>query len=150
MLIFLLGMPASGKTTLGKKLAQQLDYAWVDLDDVIEEVEARCITSLFQEKGETYFREQEQKALHSVLSCKNTVVSTGGGTPCFFNNMQVIKRQGLSIFLNPPLQAIAKRIQTEENKRPMFQNFSEMELNLQLTKLYKERITYYTQATWIF
>ncbi|MBU1820351.1 MAG: shikimate kinase, partial [Bacteroidetes bacterium] len=89
--IFLIGMPSSGKTTLGKKLARALGYRFVDLDKLIVSDQKKSIPDIFREHGEPYFREVESRILQDTRPDHWLVVSTGGGAPCFFDNMDFIK-----------------------------------------------------------
>ena len=91
MIIVLIGYMASGKTSIGKKLAEKLNYNFLDLDDFIEEKENMSVTDVFKEKGEIYFRKQESQYLNRLLKSKNnTILSVGGGTPCYSGNIDVI------------------------------------------------------------
>ena len=96
--ITLIGMPASGKSFFGKKLADLLGWTFVDLDFEIEKQEQQTIPQIFVEKGEHYFRQSEQKVLQNTLKMQKIVLSTGGGTPCFFDNLKLIKQNSQSIF----------------------------------------------------
>jgi shikimate kinase len=119
MLIFLTGMPASGKTTTGKLLAEELSYDFLDLDDLVVTAEKMAIPAIFERKGEAYFREAEAKELRRLQGAKNTVVATGGGTPCFRDNMKWMNRHGLTVFLDTELTTLARRIEASENQRPL-------------------------------
>ena len=108
--IFLVGMPSSGKSTLGKELARNLGYSFTDMDKLIETREQKTINEIFSSKGEDYFRELEKKILHTIQPTQSTVIATGGGVPCFHQNMDYIKENGISIFLNVDIDDLAKRI----------------------------------------
>src|SRR6185503_20434689 len=100
MKIFLLGLPGSGKTTLGKELSNALRLPFVDLDSEIERLEGKKISEIFAANGEEYFRNLESSELRKRCTSKGEfVMATGGGTPCFFDNMEWINRAGKSIFL---------------------------------------------------
>ena len=128
MLIYLIGFMGSGKTTAGKKLARKLAYNFVDLDSLIESETGMSIQNYFGEFGEEKFRLLEQKTLKSTFAFKNTVVSTGGGAPCFFNNIDEINSKGLSIYLKADINLIISRLQGGKNKRPLIKNKNEGEL----------------------
>lgn len=96
--IFLTGYMGAGKTTLGKAFARQMDIPFVDLDWYIEERFHKTVGELFTERGETGFRELERNMLHEVAEFENVVISTGGGAPCFFDNMDFMNRTGKTVF----------------------------------------------------
>src|SRR5947207_14326757 len=109
MKIFLLGLPGSGKTTLGKALARSLGLSFVDLDLEIEKSEGMLIPEIFKTKKEDYFRKAEAAQLkHWSLSDREFVMATGGGAPCFFDNLETIKAAGRSFFLDVPASEIAE------------------------------------------
>ncbi|PWJ56759.1 shikimate kinase [Dyadobacter jejuensis] len=118
--IILVGMMSSGKTTVGKRLAARLGYQFIDLDQRIVALEGMEISDLFKTKGEAYFREVELRALLELKPEAGLVVATGGGTPCFFDNMTTIKSLGISVFLNIPAEVLAKRIEKHaKDDRPI-------------------------------
>lgn len=141
MLIYIVGMPASGKTTFGKGLAAALGYRFLDLDAEIVCSEKMSVAEIFQKKGEAYFRAKETEVLLRTGQLTHTVVSTGGGTPCFFDNMEYIEKHGFSIFLDVPLETIERRIVKE--KRPLFKSD---DLQREISKLYQARSAQYCRA----
>lgn len=149
MKIFLVGMPGSGKSTVGKLLADSLDMPFIDLDKVIEQEEGTTIREIFNVKGESYFRDQERNTLHKVVSSNDRfVLATGGGVPCFFDNMDFMKRQGKVIFMDIPVAALAKRLQNEGLAiRPLLKDFSTLDrLEEHLFNTFSKRRTFYIQA----
>jgi shikimate kinase len=111
MKIFLIGLPGSGKTTVGKDLARKLSVPFLDLDAEIETREKQQIQQLFKTQGESYFRKIESMVLKEwCTSTRDFVMATGGGTPCFFDNMDQINKSGESIFLDVPTKEFANRI----------------------------------------
>lgn len=147
MRIFLIGLPGSGKSTIGRKLAKLLEFEFFDTDDEIIRLEKRSIEDIFQQEGETYFRGKEAEVLKQTILLPNTVISTGGGTPCFFNNMELINQNGVSIFLNVPIQVILRRLKTGRNKnRPMVAGKSDDQLLEFLIAKHKERYPFYSKA----
>jgi shikimate kinase len=143
--IYLLGMPGSGKSTLSKQLAKEISYHFLDLDEWIVQHERNSINEIFAIKGEEYFRQIERKALLHSLTLQKTVIATGGGTPCFFDNIQIIKNNGFSIFLDVPLEVLAQRVSKEVNTRPLL-NTENKEVIEQLTEKYNYRLPFYRQA----
>ena len=87
MRIYLIGLPGSGKTTLGKQVAKALNLTFIDMDEKIEQTEGKSISEIFSKEGEAYFRDIERAMLHQVAQEENCIISTGGGAPCFFDNM---------------------------------------------------------------
>jgi shikimate kinase len=143
--IILVGMMSSGKTTLGKKLARVLNYKFVDLDKLIEHDQQMSISSIFSEKGETYFREVESKILRKTAESREIVLASGGGTPCFHGNMDVINAMGISIFLDVPPEDLAKRIQNHgKDDRPILSGSTSLKDTLE-SKI-NERMPYYSRA----
>ncbi|MEO6287735.1 MAG: shikimate kinase [Dyadobacter sp.] len=143
--IILVGMMSSGKTTLGKKLARTLGYRFIDLDKLIEKDQQMDISSIFSQKGETYFREVESRVLKETATQKAIVLASGGGTPCFYDNMSLIKKMGISIFLNVPAADLARRIENHgKDDRPILSGTTSLQDTLQ-NKI-TERLPYYSQA----
>ncbi|MCE7039527.1 shikimate kinase [Dyadobacter sp. CY312] len=143
--IILVGMMSSGKTTLGKKLARQLGYRFIDLDKQIEHDQGMDIPSLFSQKGEAYFREVESRILKQIIPNNRLVVASGGGAPCFFDNMDFIKKSGISIFLDVPANELAKRISNHgKDDRPILSGV--VALESELSKRIEDRRPYYSRA----
>lgn len=140
-------MPSSGKSTLGKRLARQLGYRFVDTDKlVIREAGGRSINDIFQTDGEVYFREVEKKVLHTIQPDSRLVVATGGGMPCFHDNMAYIKTAGFSIFLDvAPEQLLERMLRHSQNDRPLF-NQQDPTLLENLRQKYADRRDFYLQA----
>lgn len=146
MLIYLIGMPGAGKTTCGQSWSKQLGYKFYDLDVFIETVEGSTINRLFAQKGEQYFRQLEHDTLRQISQGTHRLIATGGGTPCFFDNIAFMKSKGLVIFLDPPLSHIHSRLQ-KQSQRPLFEQVTSPEQLFQtIDKLYQQRLPYYTQA----
>ena len=143
--IYLLGMPGSGKTTLSKQLAKEINYHFVDLDELIIQSERYAISEIFAIHGEEYFRQVEQKILQQTCTLSKSIIALGGGTPCFFDNMQVIKKSGFSIYLDVPLEVLAQRVSKEATTRPLL-NVQPENLLSQITEKYKQREAFYKQA----
>ncbi|MBS9522703.1 AAA family ATPase [Litoribacter ruber] len=144
--IILVGMPGSGKSTLGKAVAEVLQLSFFDLDQVIEEEAGRSIPEIFEELGEEEFRMLERRALSKMLNTPHGyVLATGGGAPCFFDNMEEINAAGLSIFLDPPLEQILIRLSHSQN-RPMFAGLDSEARLAKLRMIYGQRQPFYRRA----
>lgn len=146
MLLFLIGMPGCGKSTLSEFLSGKLNLERIDLDEEIVRLEKRSIETIFRDNGEGYFREIERQVV--VKSCKlnNAVISTGGGAPCFHDNMKVMKEAGITVFLNVPVHTLVSRLQSFDAGRPMLNGKSEKELADFLHQKLHERLPFYHQA----
>lgn len=114
--IFMLGMPSSGKSTLGRQLAKELNYDFIDLDKKIEISEGKKINEIFNLEGEDYFRKLETDQLKKIEPDTKLVVATGGGTPCFNNNMAIIKGGGISVFLDVKPYKLEERMRNSKEK----------------------------------
>ena len=151
MKLVLLGYMGSGKTSVGKLLAQTLKYEFIDLDRHIEMTEGMSISELFQEKGEIYFRRKEAMSLTQVLSEENRIVlSVGGGTPCYGTVMSDLLTQEnvVTIYLKNSLETLTKRLFTEKSERPLISHLeTETLLNDFIRKHLFERSYYYNQAS---
>ena len=141
--VFLVGMPGSGKSRMAKFISSVTDLSYKDLDDEIERTEGKSIKEIFKNHGETYFRNKETEILKNIIEKdKNLIIATGGGTPCFNHNIDLINKSGLSIFLNTSLDVIVERI-SRKNKRPLFQNKDVKET---VKKMFQERIKFYSKS----
>ncbi len=136
----------SGKTTIGKQLARQLGYEWCDTDKLFEEKFKTTIAEFFTKFGETAFREKEKDILIETFSKKNLVVSTGGGLPCYENNMELIKSNGLSVYLQASIGTIMNRQQHSKVSRPLFKNLSRDEIKIKIEQHLDIRKPIYEQA----
>lgn len=145
MLISLVGMPAAGKTTIGKKIARQLDLPFWDLDQVIEKAENRRIKDIFAREGEAHFRKLEAYHLEQMLKQTQGILATGGGAPCFFDNMAKIRAKSLSIYIDVPLSNLVERMLANQ-KRPLYAKHDKNELFVLLREVYEKRHYFYQQA----
>ncbi len=137
----------SGKTTLGKKLANKLGYQFVDLDEAIEQHEQKSIVSIFENQGEDFFRTIESKMLDEILTTtSNVVLSVGGGTPCYFKNMELINKQATSIYLKYNVGMLYSRLISAKTKRPLIAKKSDEELKDFIQKTLLEREGFYNQS----
>jgi shikimate kinase len=143
--IYLTGLPGSGKTTLARQFALAEGYQFVDLDEQIAEAEGMPVTEIFSQRGENYFRNKETMALQQTLAKVKSIVATGGGTPCFNDNINTMKRNGVMVFLDVPLEAIAQRMnEGEVASRPLFAGSASVLQKLE--QLSQARRSFYLQA----
>ncbi len=149
MRIFLIGFMGCGKTTLGKKLAKHLNYNFIDLDSYIEKTTNKTITEIFENKGEKTFRIVEKESLMEVCKKDNLVIATGGGTPCFFDNMQKILDSGKAIYLKMEIEDLLERLETEKSQRPLIENKSAKELENFIRNKLSEREYFYKKSNYI-
>lgn len=147
MEITLVGFMGSGKTTLAKALSDGLGYTFFDLDKIIEEKENCTIAEIFATKGETYFRKMERYILTDLLTNnKNYVLATGGGTACFFDNMENINKHCISLYLKMSADTLFDRLKDERSHRPLIKNFNDRELKQFIRNTLIEREPYYLKA----
>jgi shikimate kinase len=145
--IFLIGLPGSGKTTLGQQLAARLNYPFIDLDKAIEQRAGLTIEAIFNNHGEPHFRAMETQELNMQISTQATfVMATGGGAPCFGDNILQMKNAGTVLFLDVPTRTIANRIQLETGKRPLLKYETPDSLKDRIEFLRSHRISFYRQA----
>ncbi len=150
MKIVLLGYMASGKTSIGKKLAKQLNLLFIDLDDYIAEQENSSVLSIFKDKGEIYFRKKEAYYLKELLKGnENFVLALGGGTPCYGDNLNNINSNAISFYLKNSLQSTYDKLSKLKNKikRPLIATISNADLKEFIAKHLFERAPFYEQAT---
>lgn len=148
--LFLIGYMGAGKTTIGRKLAENLAFSFVDLDWYIEQRYHKTVGELFTECGEAGFRKIEQKMLHEVSDFENVIISTGGGAPCYADNMSYMNEKGITIYLQlTPLQ-LFERLKTGKRNRPLLKDKTDEELLQFITSMLKERTPVYEQAKVIF
>ncbi len=146
MRVYLIGFMGSGKSTAGKKLANKLALDFFDLDELIEQESAMSVSTFFKKYGETKFRELENVILQKTFQSENVLISTGGGTPCFFDNIQKINQKGISVYLKADIPLILSRLKGEKNQRPLIKDKSDDELRKYLTQLLSRREKFYEQA----
>lgn len=147
MIISLLGYMGSGKSHISKILSKRLNFELVDLDLEISKKQQRSIAHLFEQKGELYFRKAERETLEEILASKNNaVLSLGGGTPAYFNNMEVINSASSSFYLRASVKLLAERLLRNKQKRPMIANISDENLPEFIAKHLFERNAFYNRA----
>ncbi len=151
MKVFLIGMMGAGKSSIGKLLAKQIGQSFIDLDDYIEKKEERTIEDIFKIKGVEYFREVERKALLEVCNQRaDAVIATGGGTPCFFDNIEVMKSSGATVYLKTNNTLLLSRLQDDAHTRPLLAHQTNDEMLETLDSLYLRRKNFYEKANLTF
>jgi shikimate kinase len=146
--IFLIGMMGSGKSYWIQKMAKWNKCVGYDLDALIEMNEEKTIAEIFNEDGEDYFRKVEAKILRWFKEKKKFIIATGGGTPCFQENMHWMKKEGIVIWLDEPVEVLVKRLSPEKNKRPLIANLSDAEIAAYIEEKLVERHSFYSQANY--
>ncbi|MFP4089569.1 MAG: shikimate kinase [Cyclobacteriaceae bacterium] len=148
MKVFLVGMPGSGKSTLGRQLGRLLDHTFIDLDHEIEHTMRMPVSEIFRRNGETYFRELERDTLDRIMhEHENFVLATGGGTPCFYDNMKAMNEAGITVYLDIPTSHIIGRMSAKGMAdRPLFQQMDPNNLVRDFDLKFSYRIPFYRQA----
>lgn len=150
MIISLIGYMGSGKTLISNELAKNINYKIIDLDHRISEKENLSIPEIFQKKGEIYFRKQERRTLEEVFSLnENIVLSLGGGTPAYYDNIDLINQKSKSIYLRANINTLTNRLVKEKEQRPIIANLENEKLPEFIAKHLFERSHYYNQANLI-
>ena len=148
--IFLTGYMGAGKTTLGKAFARKLNIPFIDLDWYIEERFHKTVGELFTERGEAGFRELERNMLHEVAEFENVVISTGGGAPCFYDNMEFMNETGSTVYLKVSVEELAKRLEICKSTRPVLKGRSGDELVAFIAESLEKRTPHYMKASIVF
>ncbi len=148
--IFLIGYMGAGKTTLGKAFARELGLTFIDLDWYIEERFHKTVRQLFSERGEDGFRELERRMLHEVGEFEDVVISTGGGTPCFFDNIDYMNTMGDTVFLDVSTDVLFRRLKVAKQQRPLLADKNDEELMAFICEALQKRLPHYTRAKHTF
>ena len=147
MKVFLIGFMGSGKTHWGRTLADRLNIPFFDLDEIITQRENKLVTEIFTTAGEEYFRIKEKETLDALIEDHaSMVLSCGGGTPCFFNNIDKMKKHGIVVWLNTHVEIILQRLMKEKSKRPLLKNIADNDMKNFIIRKLNERRMYYEQA----
>ena len=144
--VILVGYMGAGKTTIGKVLAREMGLEFYDLDNYIEDRFHQKIPDIFAQKGEEGFREIERKMLHEVAEFENVIISCGGGTPCFFDNMDYMNSRGETFFLDAPPTVLKEHLQMGKTVRPLIQGKTPEELIAYIEESLQKRLPYYQKA----
>ena len=140
----------SGKTTLGRALAKALGLTFIDLDNYIELRRCKSINSIFEESGEDGFRTIERNLLHEVCEFEDVVISAGGGTPCFFDNIDYMNSQGTTIYLQVPNERLLERLRIAKSRRPLLKDKNDEEIKVFIEEQLARREQFYLKADHIF
>ncbi len=144
--IFLIGFMGSGKSTLGRYLAKALGWKFIDLDHYFEDKFRTTVPLFFKEFGETGFRDAERSALKDMQEMQKTVVAAGGGTPCYFDNMDFMNEHGMTIYMKVSPEELARRLSASKTVRPLIQGKTGEELISYIREKLTEREPFYTKA----
>lgn len=148
--IFLIGYMGAGKTTLGKAFARAMGLTFIDLDWYIEERFHKTIRELFTERGQDAFRDLERRMLHEVGEFEDVVISVGGGTPCFFDNVDYMNSVGETVFLDVDIRVLFRRLKIAKHQRPLLDGKSDEELMQFIQEALQNRLPFYTRAKHTF
>lgn len=146
MRIYLIGYMGCGKSTLGRRLSKHLGLQFIDMDHYIEERNCKTIPQIFAEEGETEFRKKERRALEELTEFTDIVIATGGGAPCFFDNIDLMNKTGETIYLNINPKILADRLMKSKTERPLIKGKSRDELVAFIDDTLKKRNEFYLQA----
>lgn len=146
--IFLIGMMGAGKSYWIQKMAKWNKCVGYDLDALIEMNEEKTIAEIFNEDGEDYFRKVEAKILRWFKEKKKFIIATGGGTPCFQENMHWMKKEGIVIWLDESVEVLVKRLSPEKQQRPLIAKLSDAEIAAYIEDKLVERHSFYSQANY--
>ncbi len=149
MRIYLIGYMGCGKTTLGRELAARLRFSFLDLDKYLEKKYFKTIPQIFEEEGEASFRQKEHTCLHEVSEFEDVVIATGGGAPCFFDNIDVMNSTGYCVFLDVDSEELADRLMQSKTERPLIKGKSPDELVGFIDTMLEKRRPFYEQAAYI-
>lgn len=147
--ILLIGYMGAGKTTIGKVLSDEMNIPFYDLDWYIEARMHRNIKQLFEERGEEGFRKIEQAMLHEVAKNENVIIACGGGTPCFFDNMDYMNRQGTTVYLKAIPEVLYAHLKMGKIIRPLLLGKTEEEIGQLIVRQVAERESYYLKAEYV-
>jgi len=149
MRIFLIGFMGCGKSTIGRALASALNFTFIDLDTFLEKRYFRSIPQIFAEEGEAGFRLKERKILEEVSAFDDVIVATGGGVPCFFDNMDLMNKTGFCVFLDVDTDSLVNRLIHAKTERPLIKEKSPEELHVFIEGLLAKRRPFYEKAEYI-
>lgn len=147
MKIFFIGFMGSGKTHWGKQISEKLKLPFFDLDEQIVSDKGKSIADIFAEEGEENFRLIEKDILHIITESHDSfVMACGGGTPCYFSNIEYMNQAGTTIWINTPIDILFDRLIKEKQHRPLIRNISDDQLKSFIIKKFADRKIYFEQA----
>ncbi len=147
MIVFLIGFMGSGKSSIGRMVAEKLSWSFLDTDTQLENKSGKSISEFFDQAGESAFRREEKLLLSAIIPAKeNIIVATGGGMPCFSGNIELMNEHGITIYLKLPASLLAERLQSHENKRPLLTG--KTNLNAYITEVLAEREFFYKKTNY--
>lgn len=147
MKIFLIGFMGSGKTHWGRLLSRKLGLPFFDMDEQVATHAGKSIPEVFAEEGEEHFRMLEKEVLYMITESHDSfVMACGGGSPCFFNNIEYMNNAGVTVWINTPLDVLFDRLVKEKEKRPLIRELSDDQLRSFITRKFADRRIYYEQA----
>jgi len=147
MKIFLIGFMGSGKTFWGTRLSLKLNIPFFDLDERITESSGMSINEIFAKEGEEFFRQAEKKTLHEITETHDTfVMACGGGTPCYFNNIDYMNRTGTTVWISTSIEKLFERLIKERSDRPLLKNLTDDQVKSFIIKKFSDRKIFYEQA----
>ncbi len=144
--IYLIGMMGSGKSFWAQKIAAANGMDWIDLDAQVEKAMMMTVKEIFESEGEDFFRRKEKEALHNLSHLKNIIIASGGGTPCFYDNMQWMNEHGITVWLDEPVETLVERLKPGKKYRPLLKDLNDDKMKKCLEKILKERRHFYAQA----
>lgn len=148
MKIFLIGFMGTGKTYWGRLLSQKLQIPFFDLDEQIVASEEKNINEIFASDGEEYFRLLEKDTLHIITESHDSfVMATGGGTPCYFNNVEYMNQSGTTVWISTPIEVLFERLVKEKQNRPLLRDLDDNQIKGFIIKKFSDRKIYYEQAS---
>ena len=136
----------SGKSTFGRELAKRMNFSFFDTDVLIESRCGKKAAEIFETEGEEYFRQCEQAVLNDVLQNNNCVIATGGGLPMYHDNMDILLKNSLTVFLKPGMDELYEWLKAEKISRPLLKNIPDEKLKGRITELYNKRMPFYRRA----
>lgn len=150
MIFFFIGFMGSGKSFFAQEISNTIQIPFVDMDIYIQEKESISIAQIFEQRGEDYFRLKEHEILKSLIQQyknKNVIIATGGGAPCYHNNMELMNHAGITIYFDLSINMLCQLLKNETEKRPLLKNLSEQDFFLFIQKKLSERKSFYQKAT---
>ena len=139
-------MMGTGKSYWAQRIAASKNIDWIDLDAQVEKDTSMTIKEIFETNGETYFRNKEKEVLHKLAAHKKIIIATGGGTPCFHDNIQWMNKHGITVWIDESVEVLAERLKKEKAHRPLIKDLSDEELLHFLSIKLSERSKFYNQS----